>query len=236
MMASYILIHGAWHAGWCWKMVATLLSAEGHQVIVPDLPGHGANKKKHSEVKLIDYIDCIKDCLATCDQAPILVGHSFAGMLLSQFASENPGKFKKLIYVAAYVPFSGESMLGISENFAITQLSPELVIDKASKSIALKPVNLSTILLNCTKSEIQSWVVSELEAEPLVPLATPVVLNNFSYHLIDTHYILCQHDRAIMLQEQQWMAERTGDKHTLLVADHSPFFSEPELLAKILME
>ena len=79
-MATYILIHGAWHAAWCWAEVLRLLSEDGHKVISPDLPGHGSNLKIHTAVKFQDYIDCIMSCVEACDQTPILVGHSFAGM------------------------------------------------------------------------------------------------------------------------------------------------------------
>jgi pimeloyl-ACP methyl ester carboxylesterase len=46
-MATFVLIHGAWHGAWCWERVAPLLVAEGHRVLAPDLPGMGADRCKH---------------------------------------------------------------------------------------------------------------------------------------------------------------------------------------------
>lgn len=236
MMTSFILIHGAWHAGWCWEKVTALLLQQGHQVIVPDLPGHGENQKTHSAVKFQDYIDCIKECVDRCVQPPVLVGHSFSGMLLTQYAANYPGTFKKMIYVSAYVPLSGESMLSISEQFSVTLLGPELIIDKVKKNIQLKPGNLSKILYNRSSPEAQAGAISRLESEPLVPLATPVELGGFNYSDIESQYIFCEQDQAIILADQQWMAKRIRGKHFSLSADHSPFISFPEKLTELMTE
>ena len=116
-MASYILIHGAWHAGWCWEKVASLLSSQGHQVIAPDLPGHGSNQKPHSAVKFQDYIDCIMACVESCDEQPILVGHSFAGMFLSQVAAMYPGRFKNLFILLRMCLFTRSRFLEYLKDF-----------------------------------------------------------------------------------------------------------------------
>jgi pimeloyl-ACP methyl ester carboxylesterase len=235
-MASYILIHGAWHASWCWGGVGELLSGQGHQVIAPDLPGHGDNVKLHSEVKFQDYIDCILGCVRRCHEPPVVVGHSFAGMFLSQLAADYRDQIKKFIYVTAYVPLSGESFLRMSEKFSATPLSSELIVDKEKCSIFLKGENLSGILYNCASSEKQVMASSKVENEPLMPFATPVKLSDFSYSDVDTHYIFCEQDQALKLSDQQWMAERTQGKTSFLPCDHSPFLSMPEALVLLLTQ
>jgi pimeloyl-ACP methyl ester carboxylesterase len=233
-MASYILIHGAWHAGWCWEKVASLLSSQGHQVIAPDLPGHGSNQKPHSAVKFQDYIDCIMACVESCDERPILVGHSFAGMFLSQVAAMYPGRIQKFIYLTAYVPFHAESFFRISERLSETLLSEEIIVDKENGSLFLKSNNLPEILYNCSTPEKQAIAVSKIAPEPLMPFATPLSLTDFDYGNIDTLYIFCEEDRALKFSDQQWMAARMQGKKTSLPADHSPFLSMPEALAELL--
>ena len=174
------------------------------------------------------------DCVQRCDELPILVGHSFAGILLTQLAAHYPGQFKKLIYVAAYVPFSGESLLSISERFSVTGLSPELIVDKQKSTIILKTPNLAKLLYHCASSEDQAWAIERIGAEPLIPLATPVKFTKFSYHDVDALCILCEQDRAITLPDQRWMAERTGGNLLSLAADHSPFISMPAALVALL--
>jgi pimeloyl-ACP methyl ester carboxylesterase len=51
-MSNYVLIHGAWHGGWCWKNVIPLIEKEGHKVVAPDLPGHGNDKRPITEITL----------------------------------------------------------------------------------------------------------------------------------------------------------------------------------------
>ena len=48
-MSTFVLIHGAWHGGWCWEKVKPLLTAQGHQVVAPDLPGHGEAVRRRFE-------------------------------------------------------------------------------------------------------------------------------------------------------------------------------------------
>src|SRR5579863_2206159 len=67
LMSTFLLIHGAWHGGWCWRKVAPLLQAKAHMVLAPDLPGHGNDKTPTATVTLQTYTDRI--CLITDAQA-----------------------------------------------------------------------------------------------------------------------------------------------------------------------
>lgn len=234
-MANYILIHGAWHGSWCWKKVSTILSDQGHRVFSPDLPGHGENKKPHSDVKFEDYLECIMNAVSNCDESPILVGHSFAGIILTQLAANFPGRFKKLIYIAGYVPFSSDSLLSMSNQFCVTGLSPELVVDKKNSNIILKASRLPELLYHCATSEDQILAMNNIAPEPLMPLATPVNYTDFNYADVETLYIYCEGDRAITLPDQKWMAERTQGNTVSLQSDHSPFLGMPNELASFLV-
>ena len=176
------------------------------------------------------------ECVEHCDELPVLVGHSFAGMFLSQLAASYREQFKKFIYVTAYVPFSGESFLRISEKLCETPLTPELIVDKEKNSIFLKSDNLAKILYHRASPESQVSAISKIACEPLMPFATPVTLADFDYNTIDTHYILCEQDRALKLSDQQWMSARTKGKISSLPADHSPFISMPEALVALITD
>jgi pimeloyl-ACP methyl ester carboxylesterase len=89
-MSACVLVHGAWHGGWCWDKVVRLLNKEGHRVEAPDLPGHGKNKAPIPEVSLQAYSDSICKILDAQSQPVILIGHSMGGVVISQAAEYRP--------------------------------------------------------------------------------------------------------------------------------------------------
>ena len=78
-MAIFLLIHGAWHGGWCWRKVVPLLEADGHRALAPDLPGHGKDETPLTEVTLASYSDRICEIAGAQPGPIILVGHSMGG-------------------------------------------------------------------------------------------------------------------------------------------------------------
>lgn len=82
----YVLVHGAWHGSWCWRKVVPLLRAKGHTVFTPDLPGHYRSATPCADVTLKTYVDSISDLIVSNNHKVILVGHSMAGVVISQVA------------------------------------------------------------------------------------------------------------------------------------------------------
>ena len=82
-MATYVLVHGAWHGAWCWNKVAPLLEAKGHTVVAPDLPGHGDDDTPRAGVTLESYAKKVADVVSAQDEKVILVGHSMGGIAIT---------------------------------------------------------------------------------------------------------------------------------------------------------
>jgi len=85
-MSTYLLIHGAWHGGWCWRKVVPLLEAKGHRVLAPDLPGHGNDATPTATVTLKSYTDRICEIASEQNEPAILAGHSMGGIAITQAA------------------------------------------------------------------------------------------------------------------------------------------------------
>lgn len=85
-MSTFVLVHGAWHGGWCWEKVVPLLKKEGHEVVVVDLPGHGDNHVPVPEVTLAAYGDHVAGVLDEQAEPVVLVGHSMGGLAISEVA------------------------------------------------------------------------------------------------------------------------------------------------------
>ena len=98
-MSTFVLIHGAWHGGWCWYKVTHRLQEKGHHVIAPDLHGLGIDKTPMANVSLNGWVEQVSQILDEQSEPVILVGHSRAGIVISQVAEERPEKVRNLIWL-----------------------------------------------------------------------------------------------------------------------------------------
>jgi pimeloyl-ACP methyl ester carboxylesterase len=111
-MAVIVLVHGAWLGGWVWKLVSPLLEAEGHRVLTPTLTGLGERSHLNNpEVGLSTHVQDIVNVLEYENLKDVsLVGHSYAGMVITGVADRAPDRLSQLIYLDAFVPESGQSL------------------------------------------------------------------------------------------------------------------------------
>ena len=111
-MATYLICHGAWSAGWAWRKVRPLLTAAGHTVFTPTYTGLG--ERAHLAHPLVDLETHIADILAVihCEDLRdvILVGHSYGGMVATGVADRVPDRVRHLLYLDAFVPADGQSL------------------------------------------------------------------------------------------------------------------------------
>ena len=110
-MANFVLVHGAWHGGWCWRRVADALCAQGHRAFAPTLTGVG--ERAHLMSPLITLETHIADVANLIEaeelQDVVLAVHSYAGMIGTALADRMPQRLNNLVYVDAVVPRPGES-------------------------------------------------------------------------------------------------------------------------------
>jgi pimeloyl-ACP methyl ester carboxylesterase len=113
MIEKFVLVHGAWHGGWCWAKVARLLRDAGHEVYTPTLTGLG--ERAHLARPEVDLELHIQDLVAMLESEDLrqvnLVGHSYAGFVITAAAAKASGRIAQLIYLDAFVPEAGKSML-----------------------------------------------------------------------------------------------------------------------------
>jgi pimeloyl-ACP methyl ester carboxylesterase len=108
-MSSFVLIHGGWHGGWCWKKVAMLLRGRGHDVFTPSLTGMGDREHLYTpEVGLDTHTADILSLLRVERlRDVILVGHSYGGVIMTLVADQIPSDLSALVYVDAVIPQAG---------------------------------------------------------------------------------------------------------------------------------
>ncbi|HUQ55331.1 alpha/beta hydrolase family protein [Lentzea sp.] len=113
MPVTYVLVHGAWHSGQSWARVVPRLGASGRPVFTPTLTGYGETRHLLSpDTGLSTHTADIVRLLVEEDlRDVVLVGHSYAGMVISAVANEVPERIARLVYLDAMVPVHGESAL-----------------------------------------------------------------------------------------------------------------------------
>jgi pimeloyl-ACP methyl ester carboxylesterase len=130
---TYVLVHGAWHGGWCWEAVAQILRSNGHRVFTPTLSGLGERSNLLSpQIDLQVFIQDVVDVLEQHDLSDvILVGHSFGGISIAGAADRVPQRIRQLVFLDAVVLSNGET--------AFSRLPPEIAA--ARRQLALETSN-----------------------------------------------------------------------------------------------
>jgi pimeloyl-ACP methyl ester carboxylesterase len=115
-MATFVLVHGSWHGGWCWRKLTPFLHARGHMVFTPTLTGLG--ERSHllkRDVGLVTHVQDITSLLAFEDLWDVvLVGHHYGGMVISGVAEQASHRIARLIYFDAFVPEDAQSCFDIN--------------------------------------------------------------------------------------------------------------------------
>lgn len=235
-MSTYILVHGAWLDSRCWHPVKQILEQAGHTVFAPDLPGHGTNQTPLSGLSLSAYADSIQKLAATSKEKPILVGHSMAGMVVSHCAETNPGAFKKLVYVAAYLPQSGESLTTIATTDADSSVGPAMRPAADWSTIDIAEESRRDIFFPDVTSDLADPLLASFRAEPAGPMNEPVALTEPSYGSVPRLYIRTQNDRAVSPALQERMLQATPTPTKTIATGHLPMLADPTGLAQILLE
>jgi len=113
-MSTFVLVHGAWQSNGTWDLLAPLLGKQGHRVLAPVLSGLGTDQGRLSpDITLGQHVEDVSRQLAKLPDPVILVGHSYAGMIISGVAETNPTHIKRLVFVDAFIPENGQSALDL---------------------------------------------------------------------------------------------------------------------------
>ncbi|WP_406192548.1 alpha/beta hydrolase [Kitasatospora sp. NBC_01560] len=189
---TYVLIHGAWHNGRVWDRVAPLLTRAGHRVLAPSLTGHG--ERAHllgPEVGLDTHVaDVVGLFLGEDLTDVVLVGHSYAGMVVSAVAELVPDRIAALVYLDAMVPADGESVLDVMP-------ATRYLLDRAAGSDApwrIPPMPQGAApagLFGVTEPADVAWLRTLLSDESARCFQQPVRLGNPAAAAVPRTHIHC---------------------------------------------
>jgi pimeloyl-ACP methyl ester carboxylesterase len=230
-MSEIVLVHGSCHGAWCWRDLVTALSALDHDVQAIDLPGHGANPRPIDQITLDLYAKAILEAI---DSRAIVVGHSMAGFPISATAEADPSKIARLVYLCAYAPRDGVSLVDMRMEAPRQPLLEAIAKTPDGLGFTFRDSHLTKALYHDCPDGTVEHAREYLCAQAIKPQATPISLGP-AYASVPKTYIRCDDDQAIPPEYQRrmtagWPAENVH----ALPASHSPFFSMPKRLAKLL--
>ncbi len=225
-MATFVVAHGAWSAGWGWKKMHPLMAARGHRLITPTYTGLGERTHLASpEIGLDTHIADILGVLEFENLSNVtLIGHSYGGMVATGVADRARARIAKLIYIDAFVPNDGDSVIDLLPAAARAQRKP-------SPDGFIPPMDMPPD----TAPDDRAWCTPLRRPQPAKTFEHKLKLQNGALTLL-RHYIYCARnapdDRFRQFLER---ARREGWGATELNSSHNPHITCPEALADLLM-
>lgn len=236
---TFVLVPGAFQDASGWNMVIAELEAAGHTAIAVQLPGRGDDVTPAGEQSLAAYRDAVMAVIAAQETPVVLVGHSFGGMVISEVAEALPDRIAALVYLAAYLPQSGDSLVTLAENDRSSQLGQEgnfIISEDFTTASVNAEVFASAFCPDCDATQAESVAASQLD-EPLPPLGTPAALTNENFGSVRKVYILTAQDVVVSPQLQAYMLSNTPVERVFaLNTGHAPYVTAPVDLAARLVQ
>jgi pimeloyl-ACP methyl ester carboxylesterase len=235
MKKHIILIHGAWHGGWCWEGVANELVKQEYEVLAPTMPGHEKNDDR-SGIKFSDYIEKILSIANSVEGPVILAGHSSAGLLLQSVAAKIPEKMKHLIFINAFILPHGKCQFDIV-SLEVAQGMTQAAEASADNCVPVMEDFVRGVLMADSAPEQQNSLISRLIPQPIALFTTPVNVEGFENGSFKKTILFCTLDQSLPEGAYLGMAMALGDYNTIeLDTGHEGLFTHPQLVAGGILE
>ncbi len=231
---TYVLVHGAWADESAWGFVRNQLAVHANVVVV-NLPAHGADNTYGVGIGLTDYVKTVTDIINKQTGKVILVGHSMAGAVISQVAENIPNKIDKLIYVSAYLPKNGDDITSIVNKFLNNKPIEVFEFNKDYSLVSIKKDALATVVCADCPQYMKDILVKYHRAEPVKGLNDKVTLTS-KFTGVSKYYIFTKNDYAVPYALQQQMIKENGTVKKVfeMNTSHLPFVVQPDEFLSII--
>jgi len=238
-MAAYVLVHGAWHGAWCWRRLAPLLQAEGHEVVTPTLSGVG--ELAHlaiPELGIEEHVADVVNALEAADlRNAILVGHSYGGIVIGAAADRTPERIAHLVYLDALVPKDNASAADVAVPEWIEMV--RTLANESGDGWLLPPPDVETPFGITDPADVE-WVRASLTPHPVKTFTDRVRLRSPRAGRIPRTFIRCPLRRnpgPDTLSHHAETARRSPSwRYREIASDHDPMITHPRELADLLLE
>ncbi len=229
---TFVLVHGAWHGGWCWRRVSDLLEKQGHKVFTPTLTGLG--ERSHllrTGINVSTHVTDVVNVLKWEGLSDVaLCGHSYGGMVVSGVAEQMGDKIASIVFLDAFVPENGDSMVELTSQTVRDGL--KAATDRGEMAMAPRPA--AAFLVNVKD---QAWVDAMCTPHPIGTMTEKLVLTGARERIGKKTYIRAGaypnpgFDKALerVKADKSWRVYSVPCGHDVMV-------DMPEQLAKTLLE
>ncbi|KAG9439057.1 hypothetical protein H6P81_019222 [Aristolochia fimbriata] len=245
----FVLVHGGGFGAWCWYKTMALLEEGGFKVDAIDLTGSGVDSFDTNNITSISqYVKPLTNFMERIKEGEkiILVGHDFGGACISYVMEIYPNKVAKAVFVSAAMLTNGQSALDMfSQQAGKNDLMQQAQIFLYAKgqqcpptAIDLDKSLLRDLLFNQSPSKDVALASVSMRPIPFAPVLEKLSLSGKNYGAVRRFFIETPEDNAIPLSLQQSMIESNPPERVFRVkgSDHSPFFSKPQALHKLMVE
>ncbi|MGQ2997478.1 alpha/beta fold hydrolase [Variovorax sp.] len=234
--STFVLVHGAWHGGWCWSRVAARLRERGHAVFTPTLTGLGERRHLISpQINLDTHVEDVVNLLQFEElERVVLVGHSYAGIVISGVADRVPQRLRQLVYLDALLLEPGKSLFS---DF------PPAVVEQRLKAIretgggvgaaaALPPAAFGV-----KDPADAAWVARHLTPQPVGTYLQPLLLKAPLGNGLPKTYIECTGDPIATLEPTKARVRAdAGWQLRTLATGHDAMVTAPAALTELLTD
>jgi pimeloyl-ACP methyl ester carboxylesterase len=220
-MATFVLVHGAWHGSWCWKRVRRLLQSKGHEVFTPTLTGvadrsHLLSRNVNLETHILDIVNLIQwEELSDI----VLCGHSYAGAVVTGVADRMPDRIRSLVYLDAFIPEDGENL---DQN-----------IPKVEDEWKVLPIPAKAFNVNIADRE---WVDQLCTMQPIGCWQQRIRLTQSINQIKNISFIFAQGWKSTEFIKYYKKAQAKRWRTFTIDCGHDVMIDQPEQLAKMLID
>ena len=231
-MSTFVLVHGAWHGGWCWDRVAPALRAAGHEVHAPTLTG--LSERAHLVSPLVGLDTHVEDVVRLMDTLDltdvVLVGHSYAGQVVTAVADRRPHAVARRVYLDAFVGADGES----ARELLPQQVAHHWASSAAEQGFGWLVAVRSLSVLGVTDPADVAWLTPRLSAHPWKTYTDPLHLTG-AVDAVPAAFVECVDWMRVFRAQADRARERGWPVHELATG-HEAMVTAPAALAAVLLD
>ena len=239
-MATFVLVHGAWHGGWCYRDTAKALRDAGHTVFTPTHTGVGERAHQAAEnITLETHIRDVCGCIEAEElNDVILCGHSYGGMVITGVADRMAERIRSLVYLDAFVPENGESLIDLINKALPPEVAAIFVGSFRGTALEGRSGRMQPIpaeMFNIAQAN-RAWVDRRCVAQALATFELPALLSGDVNKVKQRLYILADGwDPSPFRHFAAKFEGQPGWHETKLACSHDAMVDMPQELARELM-